>query len=142
MPDVLLHEVKADDFDALAIPGGFETYGFYEEAYSEPVAQLIRQFDAATKPIASICVGALPLAGSGVLAGRNATTYHLRDGLRRRQLAEFGVNVIDQPVVCDRTITTSTSPATAVAVAFRLLSQLTGEDNANHIRCLMGFGEP
>ena len=55
-------EVKADDFDTLAFPGGFETYGFYEQAYSEPVVNLIRRFDELMKPIASICVGALPLA--------------------------------------------------------------------------------
>ncbi len=45
-PDKLLSEIRAEDFDALAIPGGFEVYGFYEEAYSAPVADLIRRFDA------------------------------------------------------------------------------------------------
>lgn len=61
IPDQLLSEIKADDFDALAIPGGFENYGYYEEAYSNPVADLIRRFSDMEKPIASICVGALHL---------------------------------------------------------------------------------
>ena len=139
VPDAQLSDVRAEDFDALAVPGGFEAYGFYEDAYSESVADLIRHFDALKKPMVSICVGALPFAHSGVLKGRLATTYHLGEGQRRRQLAEFGVNVIDQPIVCDQNIITSTSPATAMDVAFQLLANLTGDENAQHIRHQMGF---
>lgn len=137
--DLLLSEVKAEDFDALAIPGGFESYCFYEEAYSASVSQLICAFDALEKPIASICVGALPLAKAGILKGRQATTYHLREGLRRKQLASFGVNVVDEPIVLDRNVITSTSPATAMEVAFNLLARLTGEENSDRIRKSMGF---
>lgn len=43
--DVLLDEVNVSDFEALAIPGGFEEYGFYEEAFSEKVSDMIREFD-------------------------------------------------------------------------------------------------
>jgi 4-methyl-5(b-hydroxyethyl)-thiazole monophosphate biosynthesis len=139
VPDKLLSAIRAEDFDALAMPGGFEAYGYYEDAYSEEVAALIRGFGALKKPIAAICVGALPLAHSGILRGRQATTYHLREGLRRKQLAGFGVDVVDQPIVHDENVTTSTSPATAMEVAFGLLGQLTGESNAEQIRHMMGF---
>ena len=139
IPDQLLSEVNIEDFDALAIPGGFETYGYYEEAYSDSLADLIRRFDESKKPIASICVGALPLANSGILQGRQATTYHLREGLRRKQLADFGVKVIDEPIVRDRNIITSTSPATAMAVAFELLAKITSQENAEQIQHMMGF---
>jgi protein deglycase len=141
IPDCLLSKVKADDFDALAIPGGFETYGFYKQAYSQPVANLIRRFDELKKPIAAICVGALPVANSGILKGRQATTYHLREGARRKQLAEFGVNVVDKSIVYDGNIITSTSPATAMRVAFGLLAMLTDDENAARIQELMGFTE-
>ncbi len=141
IPDKLLSTVKAEDFDALAIPGGFETYGYYEDAYSESVADLIRRFDELKKPIASVCVGALPLANSGILKGRHATTYHLREGLRRKQLASFGVNVADEPIVRDGNIITSTSPATAMAVAFELLARITGDENSDQIQHKMGFKE-
>jgi len=141
IPNKLLSTINAEDFDALAIPGGFETYGYYEDAYSELVADLIRRFEALKKPIASICVGALPLANSGILRGRRATTYHLREGLRRKQLAGFGANVVDQSIVHDKNVTTSTSPATAMEVAFSLLTELTGEQNAEQIQYLMGFGK-
>jgi 4-methyl-5(b-hydroxyethyl)-thiazole monophosphate biosynthesis len=139
IPDKLLPQVKAEDFEALAIPGGFETHGYYEEAYSESVADLIRRFDELEKPIASICVGALPLANSGILKGRKATTYRLREGLRRKQLASFGVNVVDEPIVWDKNVITSTSPATAMGVAFELLARITSGVNADQIRQMMGF---
>ncbi len=140
IPDKLLSDVDASEFEALAIPGGFETYGYYEEAYSEPVANLIRQFEELRKPIASICVGALPIANSGILKGRQATTYHhLQDDIRRKQLANFGVNVIDEFMVRDGNVITSTSPATAMEVAFELLARITSKENSSHIRELMGF---
>ncbi len=56
-----ISEVNIDEFDALAIPGGFEEAGFYEDAYSEDFLNIIREFDKAGKTIASICVGALPI---------------------------------------------------------------------------------
>ena len=53
--DYLAEEIRIDEFDALAIPGGFEKYGFYAEAYSDPFLNIIKGFHAAGKPIASIC---------------------------------------------------------------------------------------
>ena len=142
LPDVLIGDIRVEDFDALALPGGFEEHGFYEHAFSEAVGDLIRAFEAGAKPIASICVGALPIAHSGVLKRRCATTYHLMDGKRRRQLADYDVEVLDRQIVRDGNIITSTSPATAVDVALTLLEELTSRTNADKIRGLMGFGAP
>ena len=139
VPDCTLADVAVSEFDALAVPGGFESFGFYEDAYSPIVQELIRQFAQAGKPIAAICVGALPLARAGVLVGHRATTYHLGEGRRRAQLAELGADVIDQHVVEDGQFITSSCPATAVEVALRLLAALSNEANAQHIRYLMGY---
>ena len=137
--DRTFDEICIEDYDALAIPGGFEEFGFYEEAYDERFLDLIREFDRQNKYIASICVGALPIGKSGVLLGRNATTYHLSDGNRQRQLASFGVHVIpDQRIVRDRNIITSFCPETAADVAFQLLSCLVGEEKAKVVAAAMG----
>ena len=72
LADKVIDEISADEYDALAIPGGFEEFGFYEEAYNEKFLELIRQFDLQNKWIATICVGALPVGKSGVLNGRKA----------------------------------------------------------------------
>lgn len=47
--DILLNDVCIDDYDALAIPCGFEEYGFYEDAFSEQAANLIKEFNASGK---------------------------------------------------------------------------------------------
>lgn len=138
--DRTFDEICIEDYDALAIPSGFEEFGFYEEAYDERFLDLIREFDRQNKYIASICVGALPIGKSGVLLGRNATTYHLSDGNRQRQLASFGVHVIpDQRIVRDRNIITSFCPETAADVAFQLLSCLVGEEKAKVVAAAMGY---
>ncbi|MCB2198961.1 DJ-1/PfpI family protein [bacterium] len=139
LPDVMMEQIKAADYDALAFPGGFEEAGYYDEAYEEQFLQLIRDFDAAGKPIAAVCVGALPLGKSGVLKGRRGTTYHLNDGHRRKQLAEFGVDVVDEFLAIDNNIITSSCPSTGFDVAFKLLRMLTSEENEQTVRRAMGF---
>ena len=94
--DYLINEIDVNSFDALAIPGGFEVYGFYQDAYDEKFLDLIRGFNANNKIIASICVGALPFAKSGVLKDKKGTTYN--SAIRREALKGFGVKVINQPL--------------------------------------------
>lgn len=139
LPDALIDDIEPSTFDALAIPGGFEEYGYYDQVFSQPVVDLIRAFDSQDSPIASICVGALSLAHAGVLRGRRATTYHLGDGRRRRQLADYGCEVVDAEVVRDGRFLTSTAPSSAVDVALALLESLTDASNAARVRALMGF---
>jgi 4-methyl-5(b-hydroxyethyl)-thiazole monophosphate biosynthesis len=138
-PELDFSEINVNDYDALAIPGGFEKSGFYEDAFDEKFLDLIRQFDNQGKIIASICVAALPVAKSGVLKNRNATTYDLLDGLRRNQLAEFGAIVKDEKMVVDNNIITSTGPSTAIDVAFTLLEMLTDKENVKAVKHYMRF---
>lgn len=137
--DKTIDAISVDDFDALASPGGFEEFGFYEEAYDERFLNLIREFDARGKIIATICVAALPVGKSGVLTGRKATTYHLRDAYRQKQLKEFQVDVVNEPIVVDKNIITSYCPETAPSVAFKLLEMLTSTEEMEQVKQAMGF---
>ena len=137
--DKTIDEINVDDYDALAIPGGFEEFGFYEEAYDERFLNLIREFDLKGKIIATICVAALPVGKSGVLKNRKATTYHLRYAYRQKQLKEFEVNVVNEPIVVDRNIITSYCPETASGVAFKLLEMLTSKEQMEIVKVAMGF---
>ena len=139
IPDLLLDEIRVDEFDALAIPGGFEIYGYYEDAYHENFLALIREFHRQNKIIVSVCVGSLPVAKSGILQGKRATTYTKGDGRRKAQLTAFGANFINEPIVAEGSIISSWDPSTAISVAFILLEQLTSRKNAEHIRRIMGF---
>lgn len=140
-PEYQLNEIDEDSFDAVAIPGGMSRAGFYEDAFDERLLCLIRKFNAQNKIIASVCVGALPIAKSGVLQERTGTTYHLSSD-RQKQLSEMGVNVVQRPIVVDGNIITSQSPATAMDVAFTLIEKLTSKANVERIKVGMGFTRP
>jgi len=135
--DYLIGDIVIDSFDALAIPGGFEEYGFYNDAYDDKFLEVIRAFKANNKMISSVCVGALPLGKSGILKEKNGTTYN--SPVRRTALKDFGVNVVNQPIVVDDNIITSWNPSTAMDVAMLLLEHLTSKANADCVRQLMGF---
>ncbi len=135
--DYVLEEIDVNDFAALSVPGGFEIFGFYNDAYNERFLSVIRAFSNAGKMIASVCVGALLLGKSGILAGKNGTTYN--SVARHKALKSFGVNVLHQPVVFEDNIITSWNPSTAMTVAFLLLEHLTNKKNTENVRRLMGF---
>ncbi len=137
--DFLVDEVNVADYDALAIPGGFEEYDFYRDAYDERVLRLIREFNQSGKIIASICVGALLLGKSGILKGRKGTTYN-QNIVRQETLKSFGAIVLNEPIVRDDNLITSWNPSTAADVALLLLELLTSPHNASIIRSKMGFG--
>ena len=137
--DKTIEEINADEYDALSIPGGFREFGFYDEVYDERFLNLVREFNAKGKIIASVCSGAMPIGKSGVLKNRKATTYHLNGGFLQKQLKEFGVDVINEPVVVDANIITSYCPETAPKVAFELLKMLTSEDEMTVVKIAMGF---
>lgn len=137
--DRLIEDIAVDDYDALALPGGFHDFGFFEEANDERFQDIIRAFHARGKIIASICVASLALGKSGILKGRKATTYHLDGGKRHRELAAFGATVLMERVVVDGNVITSYCPETAVWVAFTLLEMLISPENAAEVRAAMGY---
>jgi len=137
IPDTTVDEIDLGSFDALAVPGGFEGAGFYKDAYDEKFLQIIRDFEKLQKPIASVCVASLSLGRAGVIVGRRATTYHQIGGKRKLELEASGAIFVDQAIVQDSRIISSSGPGTGVEVAFDLLELLTSKENAQHIRKLM-----
>lgn len=137
-PEYLFAEIDVEEFDALVIPGGMSRAGFYDDAYDPRLLAWINDFDAKGKMIASVCVGALPIAKSGALSGRNGTTYHLSQKWQQ-QMQEYGVHVLNQPIVIDDNIITSRSPSTAMDVAFLVVEMLTSKANLKCIKEGMGF---
>ncbi len=65
-------EVKAEDYDALVVPGGRAPEYLRLNA---KVLDVVRHFFAANKPVAAICHGAQLLAAAGVLEGRKCSAY-------------------------------------------------------------------
>ncbi len=65
-------EVRAEDYDALVIPGG---RGPEYLRLNEQVLAAVRHFFSANKPVAAVCHGAQLLAGARVLEGRRCSAY-------------------------------------------------------------------
>ena len=126
-PDVPFTDVVADDYDAIALPGGFRSHG-YDEVYDQRLYALLREFDTMGKTIATMCVGVLPVAGAGLLEGKRATTYPYSRHDNRAQLEAGGALVVDEPTVVDDNLISCAGPAQAVDVALLMLETLIGPE--------------
>ena len=65
-------DVKAEDYDAVIVPGGRSPEYLRLNA---TVLELIQAFDQAQKPIATVCHGAQLLAAAGILDDRECAAY-------------------------------------------------------------------
>ena len=65
-------KVNTKDYDALLIPGGRAPEYLRLNAR---LLEIVREFDAAKKPIAAVCHGPQILVSAGVLKGRTCTAY-------------------------------------------------------------------
>jgi protease I len=72
MLNATFSEIKAEEYDALVIPGGRAPEYI---RLNEDVLKIVRHFAAADKPIAAICHGAQVLAAAGVLRGKQCSAY-------------------------------------------------------------------
>lgn len=133
--DYTLDQINFADFEALAIPGGWQKYGYYESASQNGFLEVIRKFNDEGKTIAAICTAAVLLARSGILQDRKATTHIFR----QPELIEGEAILLQESIVVDGNITTSQSPSSAIDVAFTLLEKLTDPENARTVKKLMGF---
>lgn len=101
---VPLEKAKAQDYDALLLPGGVANP---DQLRTQPEAiAFIKGFFAAGKPVAAICHGPWTLIEAGVVQGRRLTSWpSLKTDLRNA-----GANWIDQSVVEDQGLVTSRNP--------------------------------
>ncbi len=102
--DATVDSLSAADFDGLVIPGGFAPDKLRR---SEDVLTLVRDFDAAGKPIAFIChAGWVPISAH-ILKGRRATSVSaIRD-----DMVNAGVDWVDQATVVDGNLISARTPS-------------------------------
>jgi protease I len=102
--DTAVDQVAEADFDALVIPGGFAPDKLRR---SSTVLDLVREFDAAGKPIAFIChAGWVPIS-AGILRGRKATSV---DAIRD-DMVNAGAEWVDEAAVVDGNLISARTPA-------------------------------
>jgi protease I len=99
-----LDEASPADYDALLIPGGLISPDLLRQ--SAAARDFVRAFDAARKPIASICHGAWLLASAGLTQGRTMTSW---PGVRD-DMVNAGAVWLDKQVVRDGNWVSSRGP--------------------------------
>lgn len=102
--DLPLDEARAEDYDALLLPGGVKNPDTLR-TLPEAVA-FVRSFFEAGKPVAAICHGPQLLIEADVVRGRKVTSYPSV----RTDLINAGALWSDEPVVTDQGLVTSRKP--------------------------------
>jgi protease I len=102
--DQTVFTADPDTFDGLHIPGGFISPDFLRQ--SERVLDFVRAFEAAGKPISTICHGPWVLVSAGLVEGRTLTSW---PGIKD-DVINAGGNWVDAAVVHDGNWVSSRSP--------------------------------
>ncbi|HKI03578.1 MAG TPA: type 1 glutamine amidotransferase domain-containing protein [Thermoanaerobaculia bacterium] len=102
--DVPLGQARADEFDALLLPGGVMNPDHLRR--KPEVQRFVKAFFDAGKPVAAICHGPWTLIDAGVARGRKMTSYETI----QTDLKNAGVDWVDQEVVVDGNLVTSRKP--------------------------------
>jgi protease I len=117
-PDLVIADAKAEDFDALLLPGGVINPDALRT--NRQAVALVRAFVATGKPVAAICHGPWLLVEADVLRGLRATGW----ASIRTDLRNAGAQVSDERVVCDGRLVTAQSPADVEAFTDALIAAI------------------
>ena len=137
--DALIKDIVVRDYDALVIPGGFNDSG-WTEIYDKKIGAIIQEAYENGAIIVCMCVGALPVARSGILKGKKATTYassRRHDNLQT--LRECGALPVKKRIVITDRIITNRGPDTSLDVAFTLIGMLNGKQDMERVRKALMF---
>ena len=101
--DVQADQVKAVEFDAVIVPGGYAP----DVMRRHPaMVTLVREAAQQGKVVAAICHAGWMLVSAGILKGRKATSFFsIKD-----DLVAAGANWVDEEVVVDGNLITSRRP--------------------------------
>jgi protease I len=102
--DVALDSAKAEEFDALLLPGGVMNP---DQLRMNPKAvEFVQRFTDAGKPVAAICHGPWTLIEAGAVRGRTLTSWPSL----KTDLKNAGAIWVDKEVVSDQGLVTSRKP--------------------------------
>jgi len=120
--DVPLKSAKADDFDALLLPGGVMNP---DQLRMNPDAvEFVKHFTDAGKPVAAICHGPWTLIEAGAVRGHTMTSWPSL----KTDLKNAGAQWVDKPVVVDGNLVTSRKPDDIPVFNREMIRLFAGEE--------------
>lgn len=115
--DKAAKDVRASDFDAVVLPGGFAPDYIRR---NEAMIKLVRDMNEQGKPLAAICHGPWVLCSTTALRGKKATCFFaIKD-----DLINAGAKYVDEEVVVDGNVITSRKPDDLPAFVVALMQSL------------------
>ncbi len=116
--DVTLDSVRADDYDAIVLPGGQmnpDTLRINDQAL-----KFIRAFFDQKKVVAAVCHAPWLLIDTGIIKGRRATSYKSI----KQDMINAGATWEDSAVVTDQGIVTSRNPGDLEAFSKTVMEEV------------------
>lgn len=116
--DKNLSEAKANDYDALMLPGGVLNPDKLRR--NKEAIEFAKDFLETGKPVAAICHGPQLLIETNLLDGRNMTSFPSV----QTDLKNAGVNWHDKEVIADNGLVTSRSPEDLKAFNKKMIEEI------------------
>lgn len=116
--DKSIDDANPDDYDGLMLPGGVLNPD--KLRMNEKAVEFARRFLQEGKPVAAICHGPQLLIETGMIEGREMTSYPSL----KTDLINAGVKWVDREVVVDNGLVSSRSPKDLQAFNKKLLEEL------------------
>jgi protease I len=115
--DVAAKDVRADEFDAIVVPGGYSPDHLRMDI---DMVRLVRTMFTAGKPVAAVCHGPWMLVEADALDGKTVTSWPSI----KTDLIDAGARWVDREVVEDENLVTSRNPGDLEAFSTAILRQL------------------
>ncbi|NEW93322.1 type 1 glutamine amidotransferase domain-containing protein [Rhodopseudomonas sp. BR0M22] len=116
--DKQLGSVKADDYDAIVLPGGQINPDLLR--VDQNALKLIKAFYQAGKPVAAVCHAPWLLIETGIAKGRRMTSYHSI----KQDVINAGAKWEDSQVVTDNGVITSRNPGDLEAFSAKIIEEI------------------
>jgi protease I len=115
--DKSIHDIKAADFDAVVIPGGWAPDFLRRHA---KIVQFVKDLNAAGKVVASICHGGWMLVSADCVRGKKATCFmSVKD-----DIIAAGAKYVDAETVVDGNLITARKPDDLPAFVREIIKKL------------------
>ena len=115
--DRTVEEARADDYDALVVPGGVGNPDTMRG--DENAVQFVRDFFEQSKPVGVICHGPWMLVEAGVVRGRKVTSWPTL----QTDIRNAGGEWVDEQVVTDNGLVTSRKPDDLPAFTAKIVEE-------------------